>query len=156
ACLGYRPGLGLARPPESCSPEEVEAAFLAELAHGAERERERGMTLAGPHRDDLEFVDAESSVDLREFGSGGQRRTAAIALRMIEADTVRAGQGREPLILLDDVLAELDPGRAHRLLELMETEQRGQVLLTAPKASDLEPRGGRLPHWHIEAGRISA
>ncbi|HEX7090698.1 MAG TPA: DNA replication and repair protein RecF [Longimicrobiales bacterium] len=156
ACLRYRPGLGLARPPESCSPEEVEAAFLAELAHGAERERERGMTLAGPHRDDLEFVDAESSVDLREFGSGGQRRTAAIALRMIEADTVRAGRGREPLVLLDDVFAELDPGRGYRLLELLEAEERGQVILTAPKATDLEPRGGRLPHWRIEAGRIHA
>ena len=54
------------------------------------------MTHAGPHRDDLEFVDAASSVDLREFGSGGQQRTVAIALRMIEADTVRAGRGREP------------------------------------------------------------
>ena len=53
------------------------------------------------------------------------------------------------MILLDDVFAELDPGRAVRLLDLLEAEERGQVLLTAPKASDLEPRGGRLPRWHI-------
>ena len=154
-CLGYRPGLALHQPAAAATVDEVAEAFLAELRRGVSRDLERGMTHAGPHRDDLEFVDAASSVDLREFGSGGQRRTVAIALRMIEADTVRAGRGREPMILLDDVFAELDPGRAVRLLDLLEAEERGQVLLTAPKASDLEPRGGRLPHWSIEAGRIT-
>ena len=152
-CLAYRPGLPLRQP--GATAEALAEAFLAELRRSVARDRERGMTHAGPHRDDLAFVDAASSVDLREFGSGGQRRTVAIALRMIEADTVRAGRGREPIILLDDVFAELDPGRAVRLLDLLEAGQRGQVLLTAPKASDLEPRGGRLPHWSIEAGRIT-
>ncbi|MFW6201005.1 MAG: DNA replication and repair protein RecF, partial [Gemmatimonadota bacterium] len=91
---------------------------------------------------------------LRQFGSGGQQRTAAIALRMIEAQTVRASRRTDPLILLDDVFAELDSGRARRLLELLEAEERGQVILTAPKASDLEVRHGSLPHWRIRAGEV--
>jgi DNA replication and repair protein RecF len=51
-------------------------------------------------------------VDLRQFGSGGQVRTGAVALRMIEAETVREARGFQPLLLLDDVFAELDPGRS--------------------------------------------
>jgi len=94
------------------------------------------------------------AVDLREFGSGGQQRTAAIALRMIEAETIREARGREPIVLLDDLFAELDPGRSRRILELLEAEERGQVVLTAPKESDLEVRRGVLPHWRIANGRV--
>ena len=130
----------------------------AALGRAAARERERRMTLVGPHRDDLAFLLArgDERIDLREFGSGGQQRTAAIALRMIEANTIRETRGREPIVLLDDVFAELDPGRSRRILELIETEERGQVVLTAPKPSDLEPRRGALPHWRIADGAIAA
>ena len=129
----------------------------AALARVADRERERRMTLAGPHRDDLVFMlsSGGNQVDLREFGSGGQQRTAAIALRMIEAETIRDTRRHEPIILLDDVFAELDPGRSRRILELIESEEHGQVVLTAPKASDVEPRRGALPHWTIRDGAIA-
>lgn len=140
---------------------EVEDAFRTELERLSRRERERGMTLVGPHRDELAFV-MESSrgaseggwVDLRDFGSGGQQRTAAIALRMVEAETVRDARGRDPIVLLDDIFAELDPGRSRRILELLEGEELGQVILTAPKASDLEVRRGSIPHWRLAGGRI--
>jgi DNA replication and repair protein RecF len=130
--------------------------FRAELERLAPREQERGVTLAGPHRDDLAFLMAGPSgeVDLREFGSGGQVRTAVIALRMVEADTRREHRERDPLILLDDVFAELDRARSLRILELLEAEQPGQVILTAPKESDLELRHGELEHWRISAGTI--
>ena len=130
--------------------------FRAELERLVQREQERRVTLAGPHRDELVFTMQGSSgeVDLREFGSGGQVRTAAIALRMVEADTRRDKRGRDPLILLDDVFAELDRPRSLRILELLEAEQPGQVILTAPKESDLELRQGQLEHWRIAAGRI--
>lgn len=135
---------------------EAAGAFRAELARLAPRERERGMTLVGPHRDDLAILlqRAGGEAELRDFGSGGQQRTAAIALRMVEAETVRSARGREPVVLLDDVFAELDPGRSRRILELLEDEERGQVILTAPKASDLELRRGSLAHWRIEAGAV--
>ncbi|MFW6039898.1 MAG: DNA replication/repair protein RecF [Gemmatimonadota bacterium] len=134
----------------------VAEAFRAALERTASRERDRGATLVGPHRDDFRCIveTPNGPVDLRQFGSGGQQRTAAIALRMIEAQTVRASRRTDPLILLDDVFAELDSGRARRLLELLEAEERGQVILTAPKASDLEVRHGSLPHWRIRAGEV--
>lgn len=141
------------RPPTA---GEAAAAFQAELGRLGERERERGVTLAGPHRDELAFVlDTDSDeIDLRDFGSGGQQRTAAIALRMIEAATVRVARGREPLVLLDDVFAELDASRARRVLEALEAEEPGQVILTAPKSSDVMLRRGTLPELRIEAGTV--
>lgn len=140
------------------APAEAAAAFRAELARLAERERERRITLVGPHRDDLSltFRTPLGEADLRGLGSGGQQRTAAIVLRMLEAETIRGARGREPLVLLDDLFAELDPGRSRRILELLEEEERGQVILTAPKASDLELRQGTLPRWRIAHGEVLA
>jgi DNA replication and repair protein RecF len=137
--------------------EEIAGAFTAGLERGAEREVRRGMTLVGPHRDDL-GVTAQGPggawVDLRVFGSGGQQRTAAVALRMVEADTLHDTRGRDPILLLDDVFAELDPGRSARILRWIEREEGGQVLLTAPKPSDFQLRGGSLPCWRIAEGRV--
>ncbi len=143
-------------PDEVPTADAAAAAYRAELERVALRERERGVTLVGPHRDDLAFVfeTMDGEADLREFGSGGQQRTAAIALRMVEAETIREARGREPLVLMDDLFAELDPGRSRRILELLEAEERGQAILTAPKASDLELRHGALPHWRIAHGEV--
>lgn len=137
---------------------EIAGVFARELARLAEREARRGMTLLGPHRDDLSLrargAPLDDWVDLRVYGSGGQQRTAAVALRMVEADTIARARGRDPILLLDDVFAELDPGRSRRILEWIEREESGQVILTAPKPVDFEPRGGTLAHWRIAAGRI--
>lgn len=154
ARMVYRPSVGVA---DEGAPDAaaVSDAFRGELERVVERERERGMTVVGPHRDDLAFVREEDDVELRDFGSGGQQRTAAIALRMVEAETIRLARGRVPLTLLDDVFAELDPDRSRRVLELMEAEEDGQVILTAPKASDLEVRQGTLEHWRIAGGVVA-
>lgn len=135
----------------------VMETYLKELEKHSARDRERGMTHAGPHRDHLEIVfgGAAGDVDLREFGSGGQVRTAAIALRMIEAETIHEARGRDCVVLLDDVFAELDAPRSQRILELLEAEERGQVILTAPKESDAQLRGGRLESWRIRDGVIA-
>jgi recombinational DNA repair ATPase RecF len=73
----------------------------------------------------------------------------------VEARTIREVRGQEPLILLDDVFAELDGRRSERILDLMEREETGQVVLTAPKESDVRIRRDALPRWRIEAGRIT-
>jgi len=148
-----------AAPAAECGAQDgaaVAESFRRELARLQAREFDRGTTLVGPHRDDVGLLVPRdgAEVDLRDYGSGGQQRTAAIALRMEEAQTVRAARGREPIVLLDDVFAELDPGRSRRILELLEAEERGQALLTAPKASDIELRGGSLGHWRIADGRV--
>lgn len=130
--------------------------FRLALERSAARERRLGTTLVGPHRDEMVVMlgKGDHELELREYGSGGQRRTAALALRMAEAHTVRVRRKRDPIILLDDVFAELDPGRGDRILEWMESEEPGQVILTAPDDANIRLRGGTLPRWHIRQGQI--
>jgi DNA replication and repair protein RecF len=139
-------------------PEDVASAFRHQLERVADREHARGMTLAGPHRDDLRFTTQGAGgqpLDLRTYGSGGQQRTAAIALRMVEAETIRETRGRESVILLDDVFAELDAGRSRRIIEWIDEAEGGQVILTSPKETDVQIHGGRLPKWTIRDGVVS-
>ncbi len=156
AHLVYRPSVALEG---ARSREEMAQAFRTALARSRERERRLGTTVVGPHRDELLIVlddEERAALDLRAFGSGGQRRTAALALRLVEARTVRETRTRRPLLLLDDVFAELDEGRSERVLALMEGEEAGQVILTAPKESDVRLRRDTLPRWRIASGRVSS
>jgi DNA replication and repair protein RecF len=142
---------------EAPAAADVAGAFAESLSRVADRERRRGMTLVGPHRDDLRFTGLGpdgQSLDLRAFGSGGQQRTAAIALRMVEAETIQDTRGRESLILLDDVFAELDPGRSQRILEWIDGEQGAQVILTSPKPTDVTIHGHSLPRWTMRSGLV--
>lgn len=134
----------------------VEDRFRAALESSAERERRFGSTVVGPHRDDVKLAleEEDGRLDLRAYGSGGQRRTAALALRLVEARSIRERRGTPPLVLLDDVFAELDPGRSERVLGVMDAEEIGQVLLTAPKPEDVRVRADVLPRWRIRRGRI--
>ena len=136
------------------SIEDVREAFAEALAASSGRERRLKTTVVGPHRDDVRLQLGEDGVDLRDFGSGGQRRTAALALRLVEASTIRERRALKPLILLDDMFAELDGGRSERVLDVMRGEETGQVLLTAPKSEDVRLRGDVLPRWRIRAGKI--
>ncbi|MDH5760750.1 MAG: DNA replication/repair protein RecF [Gemmatimonadota bacterium] len=140
------------------SEEDIVGAFGEALKASHEREVRLGTTVVGPHRDELVLrLDEEGGgLDLREYGSGGQRRTAALALRLVEARTIREVRGQDPVILLDDVFAELDAARSERILHLMEREETGQVILTAPKESDVRVRRDALPRWSIAGGRIEA
>jgi len=138
--------------------ESLEARILEGMASASETDRRLGFTSVGPHRDELRLTveSDEGPLDLRQYGSGGQRRTAALALRLVEADTIRGARGREPLVLMDDAFAELDEGRSERILDLLEAEERGQVILTAPKESDIRFRRDRLERRTIRNGQVSA
>lgn len=137
---------------------EIEVAFRSALEESVDRERRNAVTVVGPHRDEVRLrLDGEGKGrDIRTYGSGGQRRTAALALRLVEARTIRERRGTEPLMLMDDVFAELDAGRSERVLELMDSAEVGQVLVTAPKASDVRVRKDVLPRWTIRNGKIEA
>ena len=113
----------------------------------------RGITHAGPHRDDLDL--SLSGHALRAFGSAGQQRTASIALRLLEAATLR-GVGSTPLVLLDDPFAELDARRAARILELLGGDEIAhQTILAVPRSADIPPEMTSLPRFQIVDGVVS-
>jgi DNA replication and repair protein RecF len=112
----------------------------------------RGLTHVGPHRDELELTLDDK--DLRLFGSAGQQRTAAIALRMLEAATLREHTGAEPVLLLDDPFAELDIRRSARILVLLEERGLGQTILVVPRESDIPAGLKRLQRMTIREGQI--
>ena len=157
--MTYRPDLGGGGEEGfGASEEEVRARFRTRLAECREADVRRGTTTAGPHRDELLLTIASrgKSLPARTYGSGGQRRTAALGLRLAEAATIRRERGAEPILLLDDAFAELDEDRSRRVMELLGGEGTGQVVLTAPKASDARFRGPSLEHWRIREGVIEA
>ena len=112
------------------------------------------MTQSGPHRDDLAL--ALDGRDLRTFGSAGQQRSAAIALRMLEWETLRAACGAAPLLLLDDPFAELDARRAARILALLSDAGIGQTILTVPRETDIPAEFTRLERARVDGGVMHA
>ena len=112
----------------------------------------RGLTHVGPHRDDLELT--LDGRDLRLFGSAGQQRSAAIALKLLEAATLRDHAGAEPLLLLDDPCAELDVRRAARILLMLEERGLGQTILVVPREADIPPGLMRLDRLQIRDGEV--
>ena len=94
-------------------------------------------------------------VSVRKFGSAGQQRTAAIALRLLEWAWHRERGGREPLLLLDDPVAELDRGRAARVLSLLTSQAAGQVLLAVPREDDIPPVLTSLTRLRVRDGHVT-
>jgi len=113
----------------------------------------RGITHVGPHRDELDLT--LDGKDIRLFGSAGQQRSAAIALRMLEAGTLRRHAGAEPLLLLDDPFAELDIRRAGRILVMLEERGLGQTILVVPREADVPPGLMQLDRLQINNGVVA-
>ena len=105
-----------------------------------DRDLDRGATSLGPHLDDV--VLAAGSRDLRSFGSQGEQRVALLALLLAEAETIADRTGVPPLLLLDDVLSELDPGRRQALAARVRSA--GQALITATDAAMLPAAADQL------------
>ncbi len=129
----------------------TQAAWAEALAAAEPRDRAQGTTTVGPHRDDLVLELAGRS--LREVGSTGQQRTAAVALKLLELDTLRDARGTEPALLLDDVFAELDRDRQERLARRLAEAPGRQVFVTAPRRDELPP-GMALGIWEVQGGRV--
>ncbi len=127
---------------EQAGPEPDLAAALAATRAA---ERARGATLVGPHRDDLQLRLAGRSV--QAFASRGEARTAALALRVAERALLEARHGEPPLLLIDDVNAELDERRRGFLVRFAQTAPQAIVTST-------EVPAGAARMWSIDAGRI--
>jgi DNA replication and repair protein RecF len=150
AGLGERSGAGLAY---GGNAELADAgAWREALASSAARDRARGSTSVGPHRHDLELVVEGRS--LRTYGSTGQLRSAAIALKLLELETLRRARGEEPVLLLDDVFAELDATRQDLLARRLAMAEGRQVFVTAPRRDEL-PQAFDLPRWRMDSGQAT-
>jgi DNA replication and repair protein RecF len=131
--------------------ERIREGFWKCLANLRSDEIARGTTTIGPHRDELRFI--SNQIDLGTYGSRGQGRTAMLSLKLAEVAWMREKTGEWPVILLDEVLAELDPARRVDLLaRIVESEQ---ALLTT---TDLDlfsaeyVKNARV--WHIQSGQV--
>ena len=129
----------------------AEEAWPDLLAAARSRDESRGVTTVGPQRHDL--VLEIGGRPLRVYGSTGQQRGAAVALKLLEWSTLERETGEVPALLLDDVFAELDGRRQSRLAERLRRGPIGQVLISAPRQSEL-PERLELPIWEVERGTI--
>jgi DNA replication and repair protein RecF len=128
---------------------DLAAALMEAVERNREGEIQRGYTLVGPHVDDFRF--AADGRDIRQFGSEGEQRTAVLALRCAEASAIRERLGKAPIVLLDDVFAELDDARGAALISLISGFD--QIVLTSSRES---PLGAEKVHRiHLKDGRVT-
>jgi DNA replication and repair protein RecF len=132
----------------------VKSDFAVELAQSRAREKTFRATLVGPHRDDLQLLLNEKSA--AQFGSEGQKRTLAIALKMAQAEFLAGIHGSPPILLIDDVMGELDLNRRSGFLPLLEQARKtsGQVFLTATEENWPRELGKDLQRWEVMAGTL--
>ncbi len=147
--IDYRPTFPLpgARP----TAEAIAESFKAQLRAVQPREVAAGISMLGPHRDDLAFVVDDHPMG--SFGSRGQQRTVALALKLAEAEFLRAQTGDPPMLLLDDVLSELDAARRRHVLGTVAPGQ--QVVLTGTDLASFEPEFlAEAKVYNVKAGTI--
>ncbi|MDO8673636.1 MAG: DNA replication/repair protein RecF [Dehalococcoidia bacterium] len=130
---------------------EIKESFRLKLEEIVAREVMLGMSVLGPHRDDLQLC--ADGIDLNVYGSRGQQRTAALSLKLSEANLMLAQTGEQPILLLDDIMSELDSERRSHLVESL--AQHEQVLITT---TDLDRYGcdflSRASVFTVNQGQI--
>ena len=159
--LKYQMGLGLqsyAGPPPGVGAEGLVEAFRQALLARRADAISRGMTLTGPHRDELRFVAGSPSqgtheVDVGIYGSRGQQRTAVLALKLAELEWMRERTGEAPVLLLDEVLAELDATRRHYLLARVDSVEQSLLTATDIEMFSAEFRE-RAALWEVRGGIV--
>jgi DNA replication and repair protein RecF len=131
---------------------EIMNQLYAALSESSCLERERGVTLKGPHRDDLDFI--LNGKPIREHGSQGQQKSFVIAMKMAEIENARRKTGNPPVLLLDDVTSELDGTRSLHLLNFL-TERNIQVFITATDHNMVPfTKEQDISCFYVENGRI--
>ncbi len=136
-------------------PDVSEASLVADfkerLVKLRRREIAQGANVLGPHRDDLAFLSGD--VDLATYGSRGQQRSVALALKLAELEYIEAETGDQPILLLDDVMSELDSQRRDDLLDAV--RDLDQVFLTVTDATTLPPAAIERAHLYtVRAGQV--
>jgi len=131
--------------------DEIRSGFCTRLAQLRTEEIARGLTTIGPHRDDLRLL--ANGVDLGDYGSRGQVRTTLLALKLAEVNWMKERTGEWPVILLDEVMAELDLQRRADLLHYVSEAE--QVMFTATDAKMFTPEFlEKSEVWKVEDGNV--
>jgi len=133
------------------SIKQLQQGFLDKLKQVRNEEIVRGVTTVGPHRDEMRILC--NGIDLTDFGSRGQLRTAILSLKLAEVDWLKEKTTQWPVLLLDETLAELDTDRRHFLLEYLENAE--QAILTTTDMN-LFPHGfvDKCERWNIISGAV--
>jgi DNA replication and repair protein RecF len=133
------------------SQEQIRKGFLESLGKLRYEEIARGITTIGPHRDELRFL--ANGIDLGTYGSRGQARSAILALKIAEVAWMKAKSGHWPILLLDEVLAELDTERRFDLLARL--DQSEQVLMSTTDLDLFDPEYvKKAVVWRVAGGRV--
>ncbi len=133
--------------------KDIQSGFLERLKQIRGEEIARGVTTIGPHRDDLRFV--INKADVSDYGSRGQVRTTLLAIKLAEVEWMKERAGEFPVILLDEVMAELDSSRRADLLKY--AGQDKQVLFTTTDLALFSPDfRGNADIWGVKAGTVTA
>ena len=132
----------------------VKRDFAVELAQARAREQTWRVTMVGPHRDELQLLLNDKSA--LQFGSEGQKRTLAVAMKMAQAEYLTGLHGAPPVLLIDDVMGELDVQRRGGLLPLLERAHHagGQVFMTCTEENWPRELGRTLIRWRVEGGTL--
>jgi DNA replication and repair protein RecF len=147
--VAYRSSVEL---PPLLATAAIARNYQAQLEAARDDEARRGLSLLGPHRDDLGLL--LEGVDLAAFGSRGQQRLAVVALKLAEIDVMTEIGGEPPALLLDDVLSELDPQHRRLLMEAA-AHTGAQVLVTATDERDVASvEFAHIPLVHLEPGVV--
>lgn len=131
--------------------QAAEDAYTAQLQELQDQELERGVSVLGPHRDDLRFL--VNGVDMNVYGSRGQQRTTALSLKLAEVEWFTEQKQDQPVLLLDDVMSELDA--VHRACLADTIDKAQQVIVTTTDLAQYSPAFlERVTPWLVQAGRI--
>jgi len=131
--------------------DEIQTGFRERLRELRNEEIARGVTTIGPHRDELRFL--ANDIDLGDYGSRGQVRTALLSLKLAEVNWMKERTGEWPVILLDEVMAELDLQRRADLLKYVGESE--QVLFTTTDLNLFEPEFVKKAEvWKVESGKV--
>ncbi len=148
AGIGYRPYLlDVER-----LPSEGDSLLREALANSLPEERRRGVTVVGPHRDDLEFL--LNGRVLKHHASQGQQRSYVLALKMAEIDYIQQKFSTPPVLLLDDMTSELDQERNRNLMEFLEKKEIQVFITTTGLHTLLHTMGADDRTFRIESGKV--
>lgn len=132
---------------------QMEQYLLDKLKEQKNREFERGISLIGPHRDDLQFF--VNGYDVQTYGSQGQQRTTALSLKLAEIELIKQEVGEAPILLLDDVLSELDDFRQSHLLNTIKGDVQTFVTTTSVEGIDHNTiREAKM--FHVKQGSVDS